>query len=321
MAANDIRYLYSGFSVEIPIKVLATGILKIQVVIESDNQYLTDGSVLRLINSVQLNNTKLNVAFIGGMSPAKGSQIACQLIRHSSENIGWYVFGGIGDQELANLQRKNLTKTGWYRRSQLADLIKLYQIDLVCILSPWPETFCYTLSEAWMCGVPVVAMDIGAVGDRTKRTHGGWLVNADASPSEILTLIEGLSRDSKEYREVKKCVENIKIRDIGEMVGSYHLWYTKAMEGTAPEYQNLSVEDKEHLLQAYLLETCSQHGSENISATGELTARVHSLEEQLYAIHTSLTYKITVFLSQCKFPFKRQIKGLMLKIYKKIKKN
>ena len=40
------------------------------------------------------------------------------------------------------------------------DLLEDNNIDVVCILPTWPETFCYTLSEAITCNVPVFATDI-----------------------------------------------------------------------------------------------------------------------------------------------------------------
>ena len=54
-----------------------------------------------------------------------------------------------------------------------------YNIDLICILPVWHETFCYTLSEAVMCGIPVVVTDTGAVADRVRKYQYGWVVSVE----------------------------------------------------------------------------------------------------------------------------------------------
>ena len=39
----------------------------------------------------------------------------------------------------------------------------------------WPETWCYTLTQAWLAGLNVLAFDIGAPADRIRRTGRGRL--------------------------------------------------------------------------------------------------------------------------------------------------
>ena len=51
------------------------------------------------------------------------------------------------------------------------------QADLVLLLSPWAETYSYTLSEAWRLGLPVVGSDLGAIGERIRALGGGVTVD------------------------------------------------------------------------------------------------------------------------------------------------
>ena len=316
VAAGNENYLYSGFSVELPMKTLRAGMLKVRVVIKSGEQRWSDGAPLALTNPAH-EQTAFNVAFIGGMSPAKGSQIACQLIRHSPSNIGWYVIGGIGDRELELLQQRNLTKLGWYERSELANILELLRIDLVCILSRCPETFCYTLSESWMCGVPVLGINLGAVGERIKRTGCGWVVSLDASYTEILDLIQNLNRSGEEYRHVKERAENLRIRTTEEMAADYSCFYESQMKDSKPARIPADKEKKELLLDGYL----QADGSLAKQGQGyhEIATQLETVTVQLQAIQSSLAYKFGVFLSQLKIPFKRQIKTVLLKIYRKLK--
>jgi glycosyltransferase involved in cell wall biosynthesis len=62
--------------------------------------------------------------------------------------------------------------TGEYAPDELAGLLASESVDLAFLPSIWPETWCFTLSEAWRAGLHVVAFDIGAPADRI-RAHGG----------------------------------------------------------------------------------------------------------------------------------------------------
>lgn len=320
VAGENKKYLYSGFSTELPIRELQPGVVTVRIVIESDGQRWTDGSVLRLNNSAPKQRSQLNVAFIGGMSPAKGSRMACKLIQNSSTDISWYIIGGIGDRELELMHRNNLTKTGWYERSELANIMQLYQIDLVCILSPWPETFCYTISEAWMCGVPVLVTDIGAMGERTRRMQGGWVVKPDASYTDILHIIQHLNRTDEEYMRVKKRVEALKIRTVAEMATDYQREYESCGQIEQPIYPILTEGQKKYILGGYLLEKDTGVSIEQNEGKYEMIDRLRSMDAQMQAIQNSLTYKFSLLLSRIKFPFRQRLKGLLLKIYKEFKR-
>lgn len=320
VAGNQKLHLYSGFSVTIPMNYMQAGTLYIQVVIESGKKYYTDGNVLHLNNTASPAKTKFNIAFIGGMNSDKGSKIACQLIKKSSTDIGWYVFGIIGDTELALLKQENLTKTGQYKRKQLADLMKIHNIDLVCILSIWPETYCYTLSETWMCGVPVLATDLGAVGERTKRTGCGWVVEPDAAPEDILMIIDRLSSRPAEYQTVKNRLDKLSIRSLQDMIDEYYASYEMLLSKKKDyKYPQLNTSNKEYLLNGYVNNNHQllEHYDTN---TTELIAQNHVLSSQLFAIQDSLAYKISVFIRRMPMPFKGQIKMILLKLYKIMRK-
>ncbi|MCD7862432.1 MAG: glycosyltransferase [Lachnospiraceae bacterium] len=133
-----------------------------------------------------------HIAFVGGMNEEKGSQIICNLLKKSDADIEWYVFGGIGDRELLYLEKKNLHKTGVYSRERLPELLKQNKIDLICILSVCPETYCYTLSEAVACSVPVLVSDIGALGERVREMECGWVIEDVHNVESVLQKINEL---------------------------------------------------------------------------------------------------------------------------------
>ena len=129
--------------------------------------------------------------------------------------------GNIGDEKLANLELDNLYKIGGYEKDKLKKLLDKYEIDLVCVLSVWPETFCYTISESLICGIPVLATDIGAMGERMRVNQCGWLVDAQASYQEILEKICDIKKDKAEYKRVKQLAERYVEKSNAEMAGEY----------------------------------------------------------------------------------------------------
>ena len=98
------------------------------------------------------------------------------IVNDKSNSFEWFIMGGIGTEDLFHLQQHNLTKTGWYQKNDIFDLLKDNAIDIVCILSIVAETFCYTLSESLAVGIPVIATDVGALGRRVRESECGWVV-------------------------------------------------------------------------------------------------------------------------------------------------
>jgi glycosyltransferase involved in cell wall biosynthesis len=228
---------HCGFSAEIFRWQLEPGELKVRILLEYDGVYYWNGGEDVRENPIPKadRKSKLRVAFLGAMTPEKGSGMAYQLITQSSKDIHWYIFGATSDSHIADLKLSNLTTVGSYQRDNLLELMQMYAIDLVCILPIWPETFCYTLSEAWMCGLPVLVTDIGAVGDRTRAQGGGIVVPVDASAQEVLAQIEALSQNPDQLAQLRQQVSKLHVKTIDEMVEDYRTFY-RGIPQTTPNY-------------------------------------------------------------------------------------
>jgi GT2 family glycosyltransferase/glycosyltransferase involved in cell wall biosynthesis len=68
---------------------------------------------------------------------------------------------------------------GAYDRDDFSQRVKAIRPHIAAVLSIWPETYCHTLTESWACGVPVLGVNLGAVGDRIAQHGGGWLAEND----------------------------------------------------------------------------------------------------------------------------------------------
>ena len=225
-ALGNMEYEYSGFRANLFKEEYESEQIYIRIIIQYGNEFYSDGIVKEVANTVTKKNRKsFNVAFVGGMVEAKGSKLAIDLIKNSPDNINWYIMGNIGDEELANLESDNLYKTGGYEKDNLKKLLDRYQIDLVCVLSVWPETFCYTISESLLCGVPVLATDIGAMGERMRINQCGWIVDANSTYEDILRKINCIRKGKKEYLQIKNNAEKYLEKSLGNMREEYNESY------------------------------------------------------------------------------------------------
>ena len=80
------------------------------------------------------------------------------------------------------------TVHGAYDSRELPELLEHYRVRLVAYPSAGPETFSFTLSEAWAAGRPVLVPPIGALADRVAGTGAGWVLSDDEWNSEARML-------------------------------------------------------------------------------------------------------------------------------------
>ncbi|MCW8090797.1 glycosyltransferase [Alteromonas sp. ASW11-130] len=119
----------------------------------------------------------IRVLLPGNVNLQKGSEIVKALKKLDTENKIEFHLLGNGLKEL----KPYVVRHGSYERNQFAERVKAIQPHLAAILSICPETYCHTLTECWACGVPVVGINIGAVGERLAKHQGGWLVEKDVN--------------------------------------------------------------------------------------------------------------------------------------------
>lgn len=75
--------------------------------------------------------------------------------------------------------------TGEYKPDELAGLLGRHEVHLGFLPSIWPETWCFTLSEAWRSGLKVVAFDLGAPAERIRLQGGGVLLPLGCPPGQV----------------------------------------------------------------------------------------------------------------------------------------
>ena len=181
----------------------------------------------KLYTDFNNHDTNFNVAFVGVMAKHKGAKVIEYLVNNTkSKKIKYHLFG---TSEFKTLEKDTsiYINHGRYNRDELHNLLKENKINLVCNLSIWPETYSYTLTETISSGVPVLALDIGAVAERIQQHKFGWVVNVNSTNKDILNKIVEICENVEEYKIKIDNLNKYNIKSINEMTDEYSILYKK----------------------------------------------------------------------------------------------
>lgn len=300
--------LMCGLDLRISTRKLADGPVKIRVYVKHDGVFYTDNQSTKGEYHHRFGKRgRLNVAFLGGMVPQKGSLMARELIPMDKGGINWFVLGAIGDKNILEISQENCFFSSTYKKEELPQLLEDNEIDIICILPIWPETFSYTVSEAWLNGIPIVATDIGAVGERIRKTGGGWLVKPDASPDEVMQLLHHIIDHPEEYQAKKEIVDDMEMKTVEQMCEEYRSFYRELLEFTEKELPEDKI-DRDFIFQGLALGDPSIGGSGSIAAMNRLKNENAALKASIEVTKGTISYKMARKISDAKIPFKEQMK-------------
>jgi glycosyltransferase involved in cell wall biosynthesis len=123
------------------------------------------------------------VAFLGALGPDKGArriERLAALSREQGHSVRFVVIGYLETRhEPWQSADARLTVHGRYARKDLPALIAHYRPRFACFPSDGPESFSYTLSEAWSAHLPALVPPIGALAERVAATGAGWIIDDD----------------------------------------------------------------------------------------------------------------------------------------------
>jgi O-antigen biosynthesis protein len=146
------------------------------------------------------------VAVLGAIGPVKGArrlERLVELTRQRGLSLRWVLIGYL-DRGREPWQSSDgvFAMHGPYASDSLAGLLDHYRVRLVAYPSVGPETFSFTLSEAWSAGLPAVVPPIGALVDRVSATGAGWILTEEEWRSDermldrIAALLGPAARDA-----------------------------------------------------------------------------------------------------------------------------
>lgn len=293
-----------GFMAVIPTSILDNNPLKIKIVIYDKKQIISSNNIYTTGRLKKKPQTGINIAFIGGISREKGGSQITKIIKAMDKNVNWFVLGGIGDKSLEGLQQRNLIKTGFYNREDLSLLLKIHEIDMVAILSQLSETYSYTLTEALINKLPVIATDIGALGNRTRKSACGWTVSIDNTIGDFISIVEEIQRHLSMLDAYKKKCQHLIVKTTKEMSEEYLKLYEQY-------YNNVKMGEKadyEFIYNGY----CD--GSGNINMNSDMAQEVSELKRELAGIHESVAYQYAYKMSTKDFPGRKELRKILLKL-------
>jgi GT2 family glycosyltransferase len=135
-----------------------------------------------------------HVLVIGAIGPNKGIDLLCDLCRHINARslpIKIQIIGHTSSDEILQSLGESVTISGKYTEEELPGLLRASKGRCALFLSPWPETYSYTLSIAFEYNIWPIAINLGAPGERITKAGYGSLIEAptvDAITSMILEL-------------------------------------------------------------------------------------------------------------------------------------
>ncbi|KGE20488.1 glycosyltransferase [Paenibacillus wynnii] len=276
-----------------------------------DKLIAIEHGILRVeLNKVdhECNSKSWNIGFLGGLSPNKGSDLIYQLVTKFPKNkVNWHLIGGLGDQKLNLLNQNNVQKHGPYARENLSEIIKNINLDIICLLSPWPETYSYTLTEAWNHGIPVIVTPVGALKERVEKAGGGWVADS-LSLEDVISKLNQVINNETEYLDIKNSIKRTRIKTQSEMIEQYHQLY----EGySSLQYERYNNGFDNHSLMGSL--KYYHPISDSSESIGQYNNHIQSLEAELIAMKATIGWKVlTILRTRNRFALKLGKKGIYI---------
>jgi glycosyltransferase involved in cell wall biosynthesis len=166
------------------------------------------------------------VAIVGAIGSDKGARRIERLVEHARAQRAPIRFVIIGYLDVRHDPWQSddalLTVHGRYERSDLPALFAHYRAKLVLFPSEGPESFSYTLSEAWRAGMPALVPPIGALAERVESSHAGWIMSDDEWRDDLRMLDRLLTLLSPAFDDERRAASR-RARDATEQT-AHAMW-------------------------------------------------------------------------------------------------
>ena len=143
------------------------------------------------IDHAQRSLSRRKVALIGSMSDVKGLhrlKSLAELALSTTEPVEFVVIGPTV-APLGLDAPPNVTVTGQYHATELPRLLARERPDSILFLSVVPETYNFVLSAALATGLPIVALDAGAIGERLQNVEPATVLPLNATTEQLLDAV------------------------------------------------------------------------------------------------------------------------------------
>lgn len=141
----------------------------------------------------------LHIGVLGTLSVIKGGDVVNALYDYIDERKLNIPVTIVGSSYVAT--HPKITVYGNYTVNDLPTIISKLGIHVILMPSIIPETFSYIISEAMKMGLPIVAFDIGAQGNRVKQYERGKVVPLGSPSDVILAAIQSALITAQELKK------------------------------------------------------------------------------------------------------------------------
>lgn len=140
----------------------------------------------------------LKIVVLGALSKIKGADVLEEvaLLAASKKIPVEFHLLGFAYRSLRTEPKSRLTVHGAYEEHDLAQLLQSLQADAVWFPAVWPETYSYTLSASLDAGLPIIAPNIGAFGERLQNRDWTWLCDWQQSASQWLEFFDQIRQQN-----------------------------------------------------------------------------------------------------------------------------
>jgi glycosyltransferase involved in cell wall biosynthesis len=181
------------------------------------------------VGHVPSGTERIRLLVPGNISDAKGADVIRRIAELDAPRR--FQFHILGNYKRTLEGHPNIVAHGPYERDGFLDRVRGIDPHFGAIFSVWPETYCHTLTEMWACGLPVIALEFGAVAERIRATGGGWLVQT-TDPEAIYKRLLEITADGADTEARISAVGRIQEEmrtggGLAEMADSYYALYKR----------------------------------------------------------------------------------------------
>jgi GT2 family glycosyltransferase/glycosyltransferase involved in cell wall biosynthesis len=184
--------------------------------------------------ALQLPDDELrHIGMLGAIGPEKGARRVETLVARIRERrlpLRIVVIGYTDRESRHQSSDLVLSIHGRYKFNEIEPLLDHYRIALVAFPTEWPETFSYTLGEAWMAGRAALVPPRGALQERVLAKGAGWIMDGWPDPDAILDQFMALTapENAAELQRRGQLAKNAAAED-ARQAGTIGMLYSDAL--------------------------------------------------------------------------------------------